>query len=510
MSAAITPELYADLVSTAAHPGFDEWRAMVRATGGCAEPVHLLGESWTIHAGSGELLARREPGRLLVACGNRRSSRCRSCSETYRADTFQLVRAGLVGGKGVSESVAGHPKVFATFTAPSFGPVHHRVTTEAGAVQPCHPHEPLRCGRRHTVDDPVLGEPLDPESYDYVGAVIWNALSTRLWARTVCLVNRQAARMLGVSQRHWPGIGRVSVAKVAEFQARGVVHFHAIFRLDGPDTGDPPPEGASVDLLCEAIRRAALATEVNPPESASIGELGTICWGKQLDVRPITGEASDGRSLSDGQVAGYLAKYATKGAETSGTVDRPLACRRCKGTGREHEGDRGMRCDVCRGNGARERLAFLGLPAHAKAMVTTCWQLGGLSELAALRLRPWAHMLGFRGHFSTKTRRYSTTLGCLRGARRRWQTTRTLVSHGLDPATTVERHNIKELDNTGLLEQLGNTVLVVGHWRYIGRGHSPGQAVYASTIANDLTLARQLRRQASTESALRGSTAGWG
>ena len=27
-----------------------------------------------------------------------------------------------------------------------------------------------------------------------------------------------------------------------------------------------------------------------------------------------------------------------------------------------------------------------------------------------LRLRPWAHMLGFRGHFSTKSRRYSTTL----------------------------------------------------------------------------------------------------
>ncbi len=506
MSSMITPDLYADLVSAAADPAFDEWRAMVRATGGCAEPVHLLGESWTIHAGSGEVLARREPGRLLVACGNRRISRCPSCSETYRADTFQLVKAGLVGGKGVSETVAGHPKVFATFTAPSFGPVHHRVTAEAEAVLSCHPYGPVRCGRRHGADDPVLGEPLDPGSYDYVGAVIWNVLSTRLWARTVSLVNRLAARLLGVSQRSWPEIGEVSVVKVAEFQARGLVHFHAIFRLDGPETGDPPPQGATVELLGEAIQRAAAVAKVNPPESASIGELGPVCWGEQLDLRPITEEASDRRTLSDGQVAGYVAKYATKGAESSGTVDRPLACRSCRGTGREDKGGKSVRCDLCRGDGSREHLASLALRAHAKAMVTTCWQLGSLPEFTALRLRPWAHMLGFRGHFSTKTRHYSTTLGCLRGARRQWRTTRTLVSHGLNPATPIERLNRKELDEADLIDEFGNAVLVVGHWRYVGRGHSPGQAVYASTIANDLIRARQLARQASVQGCWRAAT----
>ncbi|MFF8267732.1 replication initiator [Streptomyces sp. NPDC016562] len=37
-----------------------------------------------------------------------------------------------------------------------------------------------------------------------------------------------------------------------------------------------------------------------------------------------------------------------------------------------------------------------------------------------LNLRKWAHMLGFRGHFSTKTRAYSTTLGALRAARAAW------------------------------------------------------------------------------------------
>lgn len=50
-------------------------------------------------------------------------------------------------------------------------------------------------------------------------------------------------------------------------------------------------------------------------------------------------------------------------------------------------------------------------------MIRTAWTLGARPELADLRLRAWAHMLGFRGHFSTKSRRYSTTLGALRDAR---------------------------------------------------------------------------------------------
>ena len=56
------------------------------------------------------------------------------------------------------------------------------------------------------------------DTYDYVGAVMWNALATRLWARTVQLVNRKTARLLGIRQRDWPQRGRVSVAKVAEYQ----------------------------------------------------------------------------------------------------------------------------------------------------------------------------------------------------------------------------------------------------------------------------------------------------
>ena len=61
-----------------------------------------------------------------MACGNRREAVCPSCSAVYKRDARQLVRAGLAGGKGIPDTITAHPCVFATLTAPSFGPVHAR------------------------------------------------------------------------------------------------------------------------------------------------------------------------------------------------------------------------------------------------------------------------------------------------------------------------------------------------------------------------------------------------
>jgi hypothetical protein len=55
--------------------------------------------------------------------------------------------------------------------------------------------------------------------------------------------------------------------------------------------------------------------------------------------------------------------------------------------------------------------------AHIARLVRACWTLGGEPALTGLRLRQRAHMLGFGGHWSTKSRRYSTTLTALRRAR---------------------------------------------------------------------------------------------
>jgi excisionase family DNA binding protein len=45
-------------------------------------------------------------------------------------------------------------------------------------------------------------------------------------------------------------------------------------------------------------------------------------------------------------------------------------------------------------------------------------------------------MLGFRGHFSTKSRRYSTTLGALRDARAEWRRAQAAVANGPEHDTT--------------------------------------------------------------------------
>ena len=88
-------------------------------------------------------------------------------------------------------------------------------------------------------------------------------------------------------------------------------------------------------------------------------------------------------------VAAYIAKYATKAAE-----------------------DFGLDSTV-RTAAIAERA---GLRPHVAAMVLAAERLAELPEYVGL-LR-WVHMLGFRGHFTTKSRRFSVTLGSLRQARR--------------------------------------------------------------------------------------------
>ncbi len=126
----------------------------VRRAGGCLQPVLLRGRVDHIDGTSGELLHRyttaHETGGLLpIPCKTRRASRCPPCAEVYQADTYQLIRAGLSGGKGVPETVASHPCVFATLTAPSFGPVRvHR--EKGGRAQRCRPGDAARPARTAT------------------------------------------------------------------------------------------------------------------------------------------------------------------------------------------------------------------------------------------------------------------------------------------------------------------------------------------------------------------------
>ena len=57
---------------------------------------------------------------------------------------------------------------------------------------------------------------------------------------------------------------------------------------------------------------------------------------------------------------------------------------------------------------------------HEGRLIAACLRLGAHPHEDFRALRRWAHMLGYRGHFATKCRRYSTTMRVLRAARRDW------------------------------------------------------------------------------------------
>lgn len=175
----------------------------------------------------------------------------------------------------------------------------------------------------------------------------------------------------------------------------------------------------------------------------------TLRWGSQVDVQPIG--ALGHEELTEQAVASYVAKYATKAAETTGTVDHRI--------------------------GELAELDRLPLPAHTQRLIEACWHLDDTYQ--ERRLARWAHMLGFRGHFSTKSRRYSTTLGALRQVRADYRARQERRERGLS----------EDLDDTE-----GST-LVLAHWTYAGQGHTPGESWLAATIAKEIRLNRETARE---------------
>jgi hypothetical protein len=379
---------------------FERWSEQVARANYCAKPVRLVGKITSVDTSTGEITSvydtESEPDRnLLIACGDPRESRCPSCAAIYRGETFQLVSVGLAGGKGVPESVARHPSVFVTFTAPSFGSVHaHRPS--GSVVHPCRlrrsgkcPHGiPLACWRRHEREDTQVGRPLCPKCFDYEGQVLWNALAPELWRRTTIYIRRALAKAMGLSPKEFRETARFSYIKVAEYQRRGAVHFHAVMRLDGvcmdAEHVVAPPPAVTAELLEKAVRDATELVAAPLPSGDDSTAQVVARWGDELDIRRISG----GASLTSSAVAAYIAKYATKSSDDLHIADVS---------------------DSASGADADHHL--IGLVRAAK-------RLGEGTELQKFRLIDCAHALGFKGHWSTKSRRYSTTFTALRTRRR--------------------------------------------------------------------------------------------
>jgi hypothetical protein len=340
---------------------------------------------------------------------------------------WQLFYAGMAGGrKGVPESVAEHPQVFATLTAPSFGAVH----TRPDDGRRC------RCGRRHSEDDPVLGAAIDPETYDYEGAVLWNWHASALWNRFTVELVRVLATDAGLSEREVRKVLRIAYAKVAEFQLRGLVHFHAIIRLDHPeDRALSPSLTITANELAAAIAQAGRRASYNG--DVGNGEIVQLRFGEQLHTKLLPG-GEDGQALDPGQVAAYVAKYSCKGS---------------------HEA-------ITRSGASPEQLRDSGVPEQLVQMASAALRLAARPGLGGLGR--WVHMLGFRGHFVTKSRGYSTTLGELRQIRADYR---------------AEHDNQSEQDD--------DSTPVIGFWTYLGSGYlNAGDVLLAAGVEASLRAAR--------------------
>jgi hypothetical protein len=368
----------------------EERTALVREValaGNCSHPIRISGEM--VNLATGEVGTNA----LRIACKDRRRVICPACSYTYKADAWILVSTGLMGGKGTPEAVGTHPRLFVTLTAPSFGRVHtitasggcttRRRSSQGtgGGVGRCQHGRLQSCARRHLLEDPQLGRPLCYECFDYESAVLWNAHVARLWHRTIQSIRRSLGEAGGVAQSKLKSLAQLHYLKVAEVQRRGLVHLHAIIRVDGPNDVDiDPPEWLTAEFLAHVIERAVKSTSI-------VGLHGeSIHWGRVLDIRDLQSNPAD---IS--KVSSYVAKYATKTTDGSRELARRFHSRR--------------------------QIEMLIDDPHARRLALSSWDLALRPELERLHLRHHAHTFGFTGQLITKSRQYSTTFAALRLAR---------------------------------------------------------------------------------------------
>ena len=345
-----------------------------------------------------------------LRCGNRRRAVCPSCSHQYQGDVFHLIMAGAAGGmKDVPAEVVTHPLVFATVTAPSFGPVHaakkpgrrggRRCRPRSGDARQLCPHgRPSWCMAVHQHTDTVVGQPLCVDCYDYHGHLVWQWYAPELWRRFTIGLRRQLARHLGVTETDVPKPGpgpvreggRVPTPRCRPLPrpdpARRPTHRRpAVSAAHGGarGVGAGRSGGPGRPVRCRVTRTPVDGTD----------RVRRLRFGRQVDVRVVHDQADRddpaGAALHPETVAAYVAKYATKAAADLGSGDAAGS-------------------------------------AHLRRLRTVVGELAVRASLAG-QTGPegafkgwsrWADMLGFRGHFASKSRRYSTTLGRLRQARR--------------------------------------------------------------------------------------------
>ena len=212
-----------------------------------------------------------------------------------------------------------------------------------------------------------------------------------------------------------------------------------------------PLAGRPSTLLTDAIHAAAARVcglRSRPPAPTR----PATCAGVPSSTSARSAPSDDGEELTEQAVAAYVAKYATKAAETTGTVDRRI--------------------------GNREALELLDLPDHTRRLIAACFDLDAHYPDRKLRaLGPHARLPRPLLH---------QVPPLLHHPRRAAPGPRRLPG----PPGTPQR-GLPDPDDT-----LEGSTLVLAHWTYAGHGHTPGESWLAASIARDIRTNRDTAREA--------------
>ena len=246
-------------------------------------------------------------GTLLKCCGNRREAVCPSCARTYRGDAFQLVAAGMRGGKGVPETVAEHPTGLpdadgAELRAGALAPRRRR----QGAALPAAPRRRGLPARRLAglQRDPRRGRPAPRRAALPATASTTSTRCSGTRSRPSCggaraiQLPRELARLLGVSRS---GCARCAcpTSRSPSSSAAARCTSTASLRLDGAQPRTASCRGAAGEFDARAAdRRGArgrASTSRCSPRArraaagcpASRRAAREIRWGAQVEVREL-------------------------------------------------------------------------------------------------------------------------------------------------------------------------------------------------------------------------------
>ncbi|ETB38970.1 plasmid replication initiator protein [Mycobacterium avium 11-0986] len=295
------------------------------------------------------------------------------------------------------------------------------------------------CNDTHQTSDEKVGQPICAKCYNYVGHVLFTWHLPELWRRfTIALRRtlRMRLRAAGVSV----DAARVSFVKVVELQARLIPHIHALIRLDPHETDAPNDQGWQAPItapeLASIIQHAARTVTVTVDDPSSDTATRVIRFGAQVDtqsvIQPTTAPNRHAAELDSvppsagRQVARYLAKYVTKSLADVGISARRISA---------------------------EAIPHLDVSAHVRTILTTIAELAGKGLSGIGR---WLHTLGYRGHITSKSRRYSTTMTALRERRATWTRERSAKN-------TARQHN-----NSYQSADIGDSVC----WEFDRAGHA--------------------------------------